>query len=506
MFPPDQQLAIVRAVTAQRRAFLLDADNSSSRTCSLAEAVGSGGAYFVVPRGDLLVVDEDLPEDAAAASERAGAFDVLIEAADRAGVPHVVVASGREGHRHAYLVLGGGRARLMVAQWARERGLDTRERGVRPPGSPHRDGRHLAVPIAPRTPDEVVSVLRSSPSPGASAALARHLVPVQLPARVRAALRHGHAAAGYESASHARMALAVAVRSRSGPRSLLEMLLNDLASPLGRSYRVRGGRWRQQELWRLWDKAGQWLSSRPATSPALGSVRRWRSSVRARAWSGMAGGTDLAVAEVFAATGLRAGGDLVGLALGDIAVAAGVGVDTARSSVTRLVRDGWLEVAVPATARTSRVYRLLVPPDCEVLDELDVDDDLLGDLGADLARWGALGKVTMRLARSLRAGPAAVAELADALRMSAAAVRHHLRKLARCDLAVRCEGVWRCTAAPESVEELSLDFGTAGRRAFERAQLALRRQARAELLSAYRLEWLSGRRRLLAPPPDALAA
>lgn len=515
---PEQQFLLACAVSAQRRARLLTPDNTASDPLPLAEAVASRRSYFVVPRNDLLVIDADLPEDPDAAAARAAAFDQLIESAHQCGVPHVVVASGRPGHRHGYLLMGTDRSRAMVEQWCRTRGLDVRDRGVRPPGSPHRDGRRVAAAIVPSDPAAVVTVLSAPVDREAARRLGRRLLPIELPARIRAALRHGHAAAGYESPSHARMALAVAVRSRSGPRALLEMLLGDHWSPLGATFRSRNGRWQQQELRRLWDKASDWLAQRPSVGKAVHEVDLWARAIASHRWSGMSGGTDLAVAEALHALAERVGTTAVGYALADLAVAAGIGLDTARASVRRLLATGWLAVVAEATPRTSRVYRLVIPTGkaltpapgpgtagagagrtggaaTERLGAPSGVGAALADLGGDLARWRALGKVTVRVARTLaETGPATVQVLAQQLQMAAASVRHHLRKLARNDLVGRVGGAWALTMTEQDVEDLEVDFGVAGRREFERNHLQEQRAQRAALLAQYRTAWLSGRR------------
>lgn len=54
--------------------------------------------------------------------------------------------------------------------------------------------------------------------------------------------------------------------------------------------------------------------------------------------------------------------------------------------------------------------------------------DPVADLGADVDRWGALGKVSVRVLRLVGTrGVADTAELAGFLGMRAVAVRHHLR-------------------------------------------------------------------------------
>jgi DNA-binding transcriptional ArsR family regulator len=502
---PNCQLELAYAVAAQRAARLLEPDNSASGLLPLEEAVASGRAYFVVPRCDLLVVDADLPDDPVAARQRASDFDLLIETAGRSGVQHVVVASGRAGHRHGYLLLGEGHYRQLVERWCRERGLDLRSRGIRPPGAPHRDGRHVAAPIFPHDLSQVLAVLSSAVDPGAVSRFARGLVPVQLPARVRSAMRHGHAAAGYESPSHARMALAVAIRSRSGPFSLLEMLLGDRSSPLGATFRARPYRWQQHELHRLWEKAEAWLRHRPARSRSDSQIASWAAAVAAHRWSGMAGGTDLAVAEALAVVARRAGTVSVGVALADLAVAAGISGDTARASVRRLLASGWLSVVAEATPRTSRVYKLLVPAQHaaavpRVLPSAAADSPPVPassgwqDLGSDLARWGALGKVTVRVARTLlAAGRCSAAELAEKLQMRPATVRYHLRKLAAHGLTERQGPSWVSMISPGAEEELAARLGVAGRRDRQRAELVDLRAHRAALLHRYRLVWIAER-------------
>lgn len=492
----ELQLQLARVVSATRVARLLNPDNSAGRALSLEEAVACGAAFFVTPRPDLLVIDADLPADPEEGARRCAAFDLIVEAADRVGVAHVVVASGRPGHRHAYLLAGTGQDRALVEQWCRNNGLDIRTQGVRPPGALHRDGRHVAVPISPVEPAEAVEVLSGQVNRAAVARLARSLVPVQLPARVRAALAHGHEAAGYESPSHARMALAVAIRASNGPRALLASLLADRSSPLGRTFRARPASWQAVELRRLWDKAGDWIATRPEHNPSRGQVHAWSAAVAAAQWKGMAGATDLAVAEAFAALAVKAATTRVAFALADLAVAAGISKDTARASVRRLCAAGWLAVYAEASARTARVYQLKVPAGAEVDPSQVPPDSSPGetgaDLGSDLARWSALGKASMRVARALPTGTVVVADLAARLRMSPAAVRYHLRKLAAHGLVCSDgRGYFHDGAAtdPAALGELAARLGVAGARASQAEQVRRDRAERATMLQRYRQQW-----------------
>lgn len=502
----ESQLDLARAVARGRRARLLNADNTAGASVRLEDAVASGQAYFVVPRPDLLVVDCDLTGDPSRSADRAAAFDLLAEAAERCGLAQVTVASGSPGHRHGYLLTGPGPSRAVIERWCRDRGLDVRDRGVRPPGSPHRDGRHVAAVISPSDPRRALAVLSGPVDTDAATRLARRLSPIELPARIRSALRNGHAAAGYDSPSHARMGLAVAIRSRGGPRRMLEELLADPSSPLGATFRARPAGWQHSELRRLWDKAGTWLHERPAERPAVREIALLRAAAAGFPWRGQAGGSDLAVLEALAAVAVRAGSLTVGAALADLGVAAGVSVDTARAAMRRLTRAGWVSLVAEATPRTARVYRLSVPDgvsvDPQAAAALGADDGAGADLGADVARWRGLGKLTMRVARAVRAGAGTDASaLAERLGMSVPSVRYHLRKLSAAGLMRRAGRMWRHALSAVSITAAEDALGVAGKREAQRQVVVALRARRASVLAGYRMVWLErlSRRRGRAP-------
>jgi len=506
MLSRTQQLALARAVCARDTARLLNPDNSAGPPVPLADAVASGSAYFVTPRAGLLVVDLDLPADTGRAAAAARAFGHLIAHARGAGVPVLVSASGTGDNRHAFLAVDPGADRAVIRDWCQARGLDVRDRGIRPPGSAHRDGTGVSTLLAPVSVADALTALSAGADPVAGRALARALAPVNLPAKARAALRHGHAAAGYASPSHARMGLAVAIRARGGPRNLLDTLLADQSSPLGQTFRNRPVRWQRQELDRLWDKAGTWLGSRPPSGPIHAALNTWAAALTAGAWSGLAGGTDLAVAEMLLTVARRAHTLTPAAAVADVACEAGVSVDTARRSVRRLIEAGWLAVHAPESARTARVYQLTYPDGSPgTAGEPGGADpgpaEEFGQLGADVARWRALGKLSVRAGRTLRhTGPVTVPQLAAALHWAPAAVRHHLRKLAAAGLAVRDGYVWRPVAVWPVLSELAARFGTSGMRAAQRDALTRLREARAAALSAYRAAYRPGGRQRRPDP------
>lgn len=488
-------LALAEAVTSLPHARTLGADNTASRPIPVDEAVRSGLAYLVTPRPGLLVVDLDLPKDPTRTADVLAAFDELITTARHTGVPTLVVPSGSPGHTHAYLVTGTGPHRARVATWARRHGLDVRDRGVRPPGAPHR-----ALPGRAWDPDlnvaEVLAVLTAPADGDATAALARRLGTIDLPGRVMVAIRAGHARAGYPTPSHARMGLAVAIRARGGTRGLLATILGDRSSPLGATYRARPATWQRAEVERLWDKAGAWLATRNPDDPRqrldllAGAAHSWR-------WRGVAGGSDLAVLEELLRRARRVPTLTVGVSLSDVAVGAGVSRDTARAALGRLQAAGWVSVVCQETPRTTRTYALLLPPGADPTPGVVPDAGSVGDLGADWARARGLGKVTTRVLRTLVGKPMSTGELGRVLSMRSATVRYHLRKLLGAGLVTGTGARWLPVGDVTGVlEQVAVSLGVAGSRVRQQAQVLAERAARA----AARATGAKLRRRSVPPP------
>ena len=102
----------------------------------------------------------------------------------------------------------------------------------------------------------------------------------------------------------------------------------------------------------------------------------------------------------------------------------------------------------------------------------------VGDLGADLARRGALGKSSVRVLRAAYAGATDVVSLTSATGMSPASVRHHVRKLSSGGLLARSGSLVVCTWTAAGGLALSEHAGTAGRREAERALVLAERAGR----------------------------
>ncbi|SDF96075.1 hypothetical protein SAMN04487781_3092 [Cellulosimicrobium cellulans] len=484
-------MRLADAVASAPRARMLATDNTASAPVPLDEAVASGRAYLVTPRAGLLVVDLDLPADPTRSADRVASLETLLHGAATHGVPHLRVPSGRPGHAHAYLAVGSGPERARLERWCTERGLDVRTRGIRPPGSPHRSGRGRAW-HPEDTVEDVLAALTAAPSAEASAALASALCPLVLPGRVRTAVRHGHGAAGYDSPSHARMALAVGVRAHGGTPALVTAILRDATSPLGATFRAKPTDWQHVEIARVWAKAGAWIEAggRPDPRDHLVQVA---AAAAGWAWKGTAGGSDLAVLEELLRCATAVPTTTVGASLGKIAVGAGVSLDTARTALRRLGTAGWVRVVTQETPRTTRTYALLIPPGADTSGTGHVPDrDALGDLGADIARWRGLGKVSMRVARTIGRTPgASTAALAQALHMATATVRYHLRKLTRARLLRGDPTGWALTGTVRvALDALSRHLGVDGTRNRQSAAMAhnarVRAAARATFAARYR--------------------
>lgn len=524
--PASELRAIARAVSGRDWGRPLDAGNRAGPRRPLDALVG--GAFLVVPRPDVLVVDCDVAPDPSgatrdavlaapssgedgpsspagapgvstetsppsAAQRRIQALKALEEALGAVGITPVVVASGRPGHRHLFASVGPpGRHRTAIERWCREAGLDVRTNGVRPPGSPHRSGLEVRV-LAPER-----SVLLEALAPRRSTAdlgaVCDALGTAVLSVRMWTTLRTGHAATGYPSASEARMALAVAAGAAGYGPEWLASVLADEANALGETWRARGASWQARELARLWTKAAAWREAHPRPAPfrtradALAALEDWRAALADAPWPGMGGATDLAVAEALGLLARRGGGVVFVAPLTEIALGAGVSRCTARRSLRRLCTAGWLRQERRPSPTTATLWRLLVPPGRTPTPTRATDpgeEDDISDLGADLARWQGIGKSAARVLRELSGEPLHPVALASRLSSSVNAVSLLCRRLARLGLAERHRGGWvRGRSSPAAIAHL---LGVAGRRAADAACYAaecLARRRQRETLRA----------------------
>lgn len=499
-------------MAAGDRGFTVGADNRAGAWGPIGDLADTDRAFAVPVRTGLLAVDVDVQGlTTADAQDRLAAAATLRDAALAAGVPVVVTSSGQARHQHLYLNVGDPAqagsgeavAHRSLLDWLTCRGLDPRP-AIRPPLAAHRlTGRSELV--TPTDPANALAAL-TGPSPAGARDLLAALGVQPLSERMRRVLRDGHRAGGYTSPSHARLAVAVAAHAAGLTPGWLQRQLTDPALALGVTFRARNRRWQDRELDRLWTKAQVRVRSgrrRPyqGRPDALEDLERFAGALTTVPWPGMGGATDLAVAEALAELGRRGGGPVFPAALATIAVEAGVSEATARRSLRRLQRTGWLRIVAAATPTQATVWRLHTPADVTTPTRPTVParpaEGGGGELGEDLARWQGrghrgLGKSTMRVLRALtvrsRQGDSCqVAELAADLHASANSVRIHLWRLEAHGLAVRDGRRWRRGSAETAT--VAEQLGVAGTGATQRAQVAARRAARARL----REQWSQAR-------------
>lgn len=493
--------ALARAVTEDSWGFRLGPANDAGTRAPIADLVG--GPFVVRPRPGMLAIDLDLEgRSPTQASHAQAAFGHLVSALRANGVAVVLVASGRPCHRHLFANLGPDqRLWSSLTDWCRREGLDVRSNGVRPPLSAHRLGAPVSL-LLPATAQGALAALVTPAPAGALGRALRQVGATGLSPRMWRCLREGHQAAGYESPSHGRMALALFAQGAGFRPEWLAAVLDDQANALGATWRRRSARWRRRELERLWHKATAYRASHPGTLPvrsreeALEALGAWRTALGSVPWKGMSGATDLAVAEGLYAIAWARGGPVVAAALTELALAGGVSLCTARRSLRRLVAAGWAKVHEAPTPTRATTYRLMVPFGNAGCEEGPTGQPELC-LGDDIARWGGIGKSAARALRELGDEARTTAELARVLHASVGSVGVLLRRLASLGLARRCRpGGWATGTA--TTAEIAARLGVAGRRARDAATYAAERARRAEVRLAWSAAVRGARRAALA--------
>jgi DNA-binding transcriptional ArsR family regulator len=440
------------------KALLIAADNTSAGWVPIDEAVASGQAFAVVPRDGLVCLDFDPSSMTQRAAVRArAAFDAFTSEHPEC----VVVASGRPGHRHAFWAPSHDDAYVQrVVDGLRTAGIDHRTTAIRPPLSPHRTG----LPVSLVHPvDHVAALAALGEAQGATVRISRRMLDM---------LRLGHETGGYESASHGRMALALAAVAAGAGPGWLTQVLEDPANALGASFRRRDQQWRAEEVDRLVHRARQRLKERHSrgdlalVATVLGAARG------SAAFATRSGPTDLAVLEGLGRRALGFGHHPVACSVDDAAIAGGVHRDTAKRALRRLRQAGWVELAEAPTATRASVWALRLPPGSSTTTQ-----HAKLDLGCDAARRGALGKARTRVYREVSGVPLRCAEIAARLGLAEGTVRRHLGALRRWGMVEPTRDGWVRTA--RTLEEVAVAAGTSGRGERQRRDYDARRRARA---------------------------
>jgi DNA-binding transcriptional ArsR family regulator len=494
-------------------AMLLAADNTVAGWVPLDDAVEDDRAYVVTPKPEMLCVDLDLEGcDADEVNHRNQSFAHLRSVLDVAGVGYIVVASGRPGHRHLVAHVGRlpGHVRSALAGMLRDGGMDLRDRGIRPPLSPHR----LGLPVCLVTPQRPAAAVRrlARPAPPGTALTAALGVRPRLSTRMRKLLREGHDACGYASPSHGRMALAVAATAAGLERGWLVSVLRDPANRLGDTFRAKPSSWQDREIDRLTRKAAQYIATGSATdavrtADGRRSCEELTATIRQQPWPGAGGVSELAVLEALLTIGHKHGSTVVHASKRTIALASGLHHQTVTRALRRLAAKGWLRLDEPATPTTSAAWQVAVPDGIDVATERQVptagtDDDM--DLSVDAGRRDAVGKSALRVWRTLDVTSGCTTnDLAARLGTSSSAVRRHLRNLTHHGMVMAVDDGWcRGTVPPDVVAHRC---GTAGARNRQRHTYlqywADRRHHLAAATARWRHSLHNPRRHTGAPTP-----
>jgi hypothetical protein len=188
-----------------RHALLIDRNNDAVGWLSLPHAVSSGRCFTVKVAKDILALDADSVEKGRFVEEKAR---ILLEAQ---GFPCVVVASGRDGHRHLFALIPEASQKETWASLFRKDGLDVRDT-IRPPLAPHRSGLPVRL-VYPVTPELALEALKRRGSVDRSRER-------KLSRRMYQLLRFGDREGRYKSRSEVAMAIATAAVNARKPLEL----------------------------------------------------------------------------------------------------------------------------------------------------------------------------------------------------------------------------------------------------------------------------------------------
>jgi hypothetical protein len=326
------------------RARFLEADNRAvfgpDGWASPATAVGSGRAWFGYVAGDVLAWDLDDMVTAAAG-------EVLADELAGEGVPFVLAASGRPGHRHLWAVVVDDVDRAWWTRRADELGLPSPRPTMRPPGSPHRLG--LATPIFRPTGEDLVQL------PGRIAAARRVATGEREPLRWRTLLATGQWHRGYRSdrSDRTKVFLICVHAIREGlDRDQVAALLAEPAHAgaaafhrrLERHGKSQADEWLARYVWPVAVAAVESRRSVGDVDEARAAVderRAWHASLD---WSGQAGETDRRVLGALTWLGWAQGSLYPQVSHRQLAEWSGVSRRTVGTSVKRLRLRGAIEV------------------------------------------------------------------------------------------------------------------------------------------------------------------
>ena len=404
--------AAVRAVSPRPRVRVADVDPATGRIRNLypdtaavtrAEPQRPYAVYLADRAGRFRLLAFDLDASRGPVAEDLAQLRGWLHTT---GIPHLVARSGPGGGRHVWMAVAGGAGAGQVASLARALAarlptldpaplLNPATGCVRPPGAPHRvsgcssvldgDWTALTRPVATdATLDALLTIVGpvSSPGPAAGARYGtgvdtdghRHLLGPRraLPAKSRTAL-DAPLTPGADPSAVLWTVLLGAVRARWRYQDVAELLetapglehartLRVTPGHPGRSARLPGEC--QAVLTRQWAQAVSYVAAcgsdetggqDPGFTTRLGGVLADVTAVQARAdacpgrWARPGGPADRRVLDHACVIALTAVRPVLDLDIRSLAVATGIGRETARTALHRLAADGWLAPAATST-------------------------------------------------------------------------------------------------------------------------------------------------------------
>ena len=349
---PDSELILRFALFVARPrgdGMLIEENNRRDGWVPIIEAVRSGRTFAVEVAHDILAIDQDDPHLACA-------LDRLSRELVAAGYTPVLVASGRDGHRHLFVRVTDrarwiGRAGCLGFKGDAIRIGNNR---IRPPLSPHRLGGRSEL-LHP-----------TDPVPALIALAPRRPTLRRLSRRIRGLLKHGDQKGHYTSRSEVLGAIVLGAIDKDWPPNAMYQALIDSHNEGGAKLQEKLAQQGESEAERYFDvvyrKALERYEESPPTHEGARSARRLISCVRevaARHSSpDISGATDDAVFVAHLEIADEVGGLTYTAGTRQIAERAGISARTVHRAHKRLRKAGWLHVEERGEGREATTWRL----------------------------------------------------------------------------------------------------------------------------------------------------
>ncbi|MEI5672626.1 MULTISPECIES: hypothetical protein [unclassified Nocardioides] len=462
-------------------ALLIDEDNRAAGDwVSVEAAVESGQAFAVEPCDHMLAVDIDEPADRLWAGRTR-------EALGPRGCQFVTVESGREGHRHLWVLLPSGwnyeqfKTQAEALAGAPRTWSQLRRNATRPPYAPHRlGGRSKVLEPGPDAALNLFQRHRPQPIPRLAIDSLRWLEPHAVVIR-RGVIDRGR------TIHRAAVSLINARRPQS---DLVDLLREQENAVTSKYWELDGGRQRDY-VERVWADACRWVREHPPVSRNRETLEGRLASIPSMEWRTRTGANDRRVYRTVLELGIAAASLTVNASIRQLAELSNLSTSGVQAALRRLCTDRYLE-RVAEQSRLHRhacSYRVVtdVPtksstsphtlpfyggPKTRCVEEAQLLADVFSNgtgLGASVREtWEALPEVPTKTAEVSQLRPGELAHNT---------VLGHLRRLDETGLARRAGHRWvRLEPSGEDLLRLARLLGVRGKNQRRVAQLQRERQ------------------------------